>query len=168
MPIYANLVVGRDGATTINGRSAPLSNGSDRERFHHIRSQADVILIGGNTSRAEPYERTPIPLVVLTHQEDLPGSAARNPKAVVAHETIASLLHNLSNRYRSILIEGGATLLMEALRNKLVDTLYLTSTDRGGSGPYFTLPQESDLVLASEEPSPDSKDLFLTYARLPV
>jgi len=63
----ANLIVGKDGSTTVAGSSTPLSTDEDRRRFHQLRTDADLILIGGNTARREPYKRTPIPLYILTH-----------------------------------------------------------------------------------------------------
>ena len=167
MPIIANLVVGLDGATTINGSSAPLSTGSDRQRFHAIRGSADLIVIGGNTSETEPYQKTPVPLIVITHHDQIPGSAFNNPTALISHQSIAATLKEFAPRYKTILVEGGATLLMEALEESLVDTLYLTQVDRQGEGPHFSLPQEAGLTLTEEESSLDGQDLFLTFARLP-
>ena len=43
--VRANLVVGSDGATTLNGRSAGLSSANDRNRFHAMRAEFDVIVI---------------------------------------------------------------------------------------------------------------------------
>ncbi|NDI26033.1 MAG: pyrimidine reductase, partial [Actinobacteria bacterium] len=63
----ANLIVGKDGSTTLAGSSIGLSTDEDRRRFHELRSKNDLILIGGNTARREPYKRTPIPLYILTH-----------------------------------------------------------------------------------------------------
>lgn len=167
MPIIANLVVGRDGATTSDGRSSPLSSGSDRERFRSIRSQAELIVIGGNTSRSEPYAQTPVPLVVISHSDRISGSAAKNPYALLSNSNIAETLKEYSERFETILVEGGSTLLLEALQQSLIDTLYLTKTERIGEAPYFQIPSNSGLTLTEELTSSESQELFLTYARLP-
>lgn len=167
MPILANLVLGVDGATTINGSSKGLSNPPDRLRFHALRKKADLIIIGGNTSVNEPYEKTPVPLVVITHHQEIPGSALNNPKALISHANIASTVKEYSQHFETILIEGGATLLKEALEESIIDSLFITKTDHQGDGPYFAIPAESGLVLKQEERSPDGQDLFLIYARLP-
>ena len=57
----ANLIVGKSGATTLAGSSIPLSDDEDRRRFKQLREESDLIIIGGNTARREPYKRTPIP-----------------------------------------------------------------------------------------------------------
>jgi len=169
MQIVANIVVGKDGATTRDGRSSPLSSGADRERFHLLRDSADCILIGGATSRSEPYGKTPLPLIVISHSEKIPGSAAENPKATLSRKSLADTLLDLRGKYEKVLIEAGAHLLTEALRLNLVDDLYLTQTTIPGDGPFFHCDlHEMGLVLMSEETSADNKELFLHYARLPV
>ena len=75
MPIIANLILGRDGGTSIRGRSAPLSSSSDRKRFHELRAMSDAIVIGGETARCEPYGKTPVPLIVVTRSQEVPGAA---------------------------------------------------------------------------------------------
>ena len=67
--VSANLIVGIDGSTTANGSSIGLSNDEDRRRFHQLREKSDLIVIGGNTARREPYKRTPVPLYILTHSK---------------------------------------------------------------------------------------------------
>ena len=65
--VTANLIVGKDGSTSKSGSSIPLSTQEDRVRFNALRLKNDLILIGGNTARREPYKRTPIPLYILTN-----------------------------------------------------------------------------------------------------
>lgn len=51
-----NFVSTLDGAATQDGVSGPLGNDGDRRIFTLIRRQADVILVGAGTVRAEGYE----------------------------------------------------------------------------------------------------------------
>jgi riboflavin-specific deaminase-like protein len=53
--LLVNMVTSLDGATSVQGRSAPLSNPADRRIFHGLRALADVILVGAGTVRAEGY-----------------------------------------------------------------------------------------------------------------
>jgi riboflavin biosynthesis pyrimidine reductase len=53
--LRANFVTGLDGATTIAGRSGPLSGPADRAVFSTLRSLCDVILVGATTVRQEGY-----------------------------------------------------------------------------------------------------------------
>ena len=52
-----NMVASADGRAAAGGLTAPLSDPADRELFHLLRSQADAILVGTGTMRAERYGR---------------------------------------------------------------------------------------------------------------
>ena len=119
------MVVGRDGCTTIHSRSSGLSSQEDRARFHELRKRADVILIGGNTARHEPYAKTPVPLVVLT-QGELPLSIATNTQARAVNLSLEEALTVLSG---CILIEAGPSIISQGLRSKLIDEFHLTRAD---------------------------------------
>jgi riboflavin biosynthesis pyrimidine reductase len=87
-----NMVASADGRAALEGRTAPLSDPADRELFHTLRAQADAVLVGTGTLRAEGYgpftknERlrelraglglAPAPLgIVMTRTMDLPYQA---------------------------------------------------------------------------------------------
>ena len=166
MPIIANLIVGANGGTTIDGRSAPLSGAQDRTRFHQLRERADLILIGGESSRTEPYAKTPVPLVVISRRPDLSGPAALNPKAVLSNADLASTLATYQLNVSTILIEAGARLLEEAIRARLIDELFITKVTKSGEAPYFTInPLDNGLELRESLDGP--AETFLHYARLP-
>ena len=166
MPIIANLIVGANGGTTIDGRSAPLSSAQDRTRFHQLRERADLILIGGESSRTEPYAKTPVPLVVTSRRSDLSGPAALNPKALLSNADLASTLAAYQPNYSTILIEAGAGLLEEAIRARLIDELFITKVSKSGESPYFTI-NPVDYGLELREIAGDPPEQFFHYARLP-
>jgi riboflavin biosynthesis pyrimidine reductase len=49
------MVASADGAVTLDGRSGGLSGPADKMIFTVLRSQADLILVGAGTARAEHY-----------------------------------------------------------------------------------------------------------------
>ena len=54
--LVLNMVASVDGHTTLDGRSGGIRGGQgDRELFHALRAQADAILVGTGTLRAERY-----------------------------------------------------------------------------------------------------------------
>ncbi len=53
--VRCNMISTLDGAITVNGRSGMLGGPADRRVFQTLRSQADVILVGAGTVRAEAY-----------------------------------------------------------------------------------------------------------------
>ena len=127
----ANLIVGSDGSTTLAGSSIGLSTEEDRRRFHELRSKNDLILIGGNTARREPYKRTPIPLYILTHtkvrlqpKNQLVKQFALTPAAMI--EEIKSSFNPEQSATINLLVEAGPALLKRMVEAGLIDNLYLT------------------------------------------
>jgi len=135
----ANLIVGIDGSTTSNNSSIGLSTDEDRLRFQQLRSRSDLILIGGNTARREPYKRTPIPLYILTH-----AKVRLQPKNQLAKQFtlgIGEIFSEISNNFPptdstspiNLLVEAGPILLKQLVELSLIDNLYLTKNlEKGG------------------------------------
>ena len=124
--------MGKDGSTTVNNSSIGLSTNEDRARFKQLRSKADLILIGGNTARREPYKKTPVPLFILTH-----AKVRLQPKNQLAKQfsmSITDLLSEISNNFAptestfpiNLLVEAGPILLQQMIELSLIDNLYLT------------------------------------------
>ena len=55
--LVLNMVASLDGKATLEGRTAGLGGEADRELFHGLRTQADALLVGAGTVRAERYGR---------------------------------------------------------------------------------------------------------------
>jgi riboflavin-specific deaminase-like protein len=55
--LVVNMVSSLDGKATIDWRTRGLSTELDRQLFHHLRTQADAILVGAGTVRIERYGR---------------------------------------------------------------------------------------------------------------
>ena len=50
-----NMVASLDGKATLEWRTKGLSTALDRELFHHLRTQADAVMVGAGTVRVERY-----------------------------------------------------------------------------------------------------------------
>ena len=128
--VTANLIVGKDGSTSISGSSTPLSTQEDRERFQALRLKNDLILIGGNTARREPYKRTPIPLYILTHTKVRlqPKNQLAKQFSLSAKEMIAEIGTKFENGKEviNLLVEAGPSLLTQMISDSLIDLFYLT------------------------------------------
>ena len=164
--VWANLVVGSNGTTTFNRNSRALSSHLDRKRFHEIRKQAELILIGGQTARIEPYSKTPVPLVVVTRTPGNIGSAAKNPiHRTMNSSPIEAVATLIEAGYKSILIEGGVNFLRELIRQQVLDGLYVTHANAEGSEDHFDLELlTSDYAVQSIEDS--DGESFFTYKRI--
>ncbi len=51
------MVASLDGKATVEGRTRQLGSEADRLLFHHLRTQADALLVGAGTVRTERYGR---------------------------------------------------------------------------------------------------------------
>jgi riboflavin biosynthesis pyrimidine reductase len=159
--VAANLVLASDGGTTINGSSIGLSFPADRQRFHQLRQEFDAILIGGNTARNEPYKKTPVPLIVLSHTE-LPLNIAANPLAQHWNLSIAEAIPRATRIYGDLLIEAGPRLVQEALSAGLVTELFLTiSRSTSGENPVDIAELTRGALEISREESDEG--VFLKY-----
>jgi riboflavin biosynthesis pyrimidine reductase len=153
MSVLANLVLGSDGSTSMGGRSKSLSSAEDRRRFHEVRAQASVILIGGNTARTEPYAQTPVPLVVITRSGEIPESVRANPKTHVWElDPISAVEKALKEFGGTVLVEGGIRLVQELLLANQIDELYLTlSKISGGENVYDLSALTREFTVESSE-----------------
>ena len=154
----ANLIVGSDGSTTANNSSIGLSTDEDRLRFKQLRSKTDLILIGGNTARREPYKRTPVPLYILTH-----AKVRLQPKNQLAKQFsmgIADLFTEISNNFPptettspiNLLVEAGPILLQELIDLSLINHLYLTKNlEKSGENKISIADLTSPFKLLSTE-----------------
>jgi riboflavin biosynthesis pyrimidine reductase len=129
--VVATLVVGSDGSTSKESRSAGVSSPEDRKAFLQRRREVDVIIVGGNTARHEPYNRTPVPLVVISRSLVNPVQGNHlalfwNCSPVMAVEKARALFGE------KILIEGGISMINELLEHKKIDQLELSVTPAYG------------------------------------
>jgi riboflavin-specific deaminase-like protein len=79
--LVLNMVSSLDGRATIDWRTRGLSTELDRQLFHHLRTQADAVMVGAGTVRTERYGR-------MAKSEELRDKRerqglARDPLAVV-------------------------------------------------------------------------------------
>ncbi len=134
MSVIASLVVGSDGSTSKESKSAGVSSAADRRAFLARRRVVDCIIIGGNTARYEPYNRTPVPLVVLSRS--LVNPVSGNHLAHMWNASPAEAVERATKQFgENILIEGGYSMICELLDENLLDGIELSVTpESGGDG----------------------------------
>ena len=131
MSIVATLVVGSDGSTSQESRSAGVSSAADRQVFLQRRREVDCIIIGGNTARHEPYNRTPVPLVVISRS--LVNPVQGNHLALLWNCSPAQAVAKARAQFgEKILIEGGITMINELIEHAVIDQLELSVTPATG------------------------------------
>ena len=120
-------MVGSDGSTTKFGSSRGVSSLADRTAFLERRRSFDVILIGGNTARTEPYSFSPVPLIVISRSTINP--LPENPNVHLWNTTPAQALSRARIEFgQRILVEAGVGMIRELLADRLIDEFFLTVT----------------------------------------
>lgn len=131
MATVATLVLGMDGSTSLGGSSDGITSVVDRERFLARRRTSDCLIIGGNTARSERYEKTPVPLVILSRS--LPNLISKNPLAHWWNLPPADAVPRARAQFGiEILIEGGISIITELLNLGAIDQLELSVTQVSG------------------------------------
>lgn len=131
MTVTVTLVTGSDGSTSKGGNSAGVSSAADRSSFLARRRAADCILIGGNTARTEPYQRTPVPVVVISRS--LINPLANNRLAHCWNLTPVKALDRAIKTFGpNVHVEAGASIIDELLSAGRVDALELSITEVSG------------------------------------
>jgi riboflavin biosynthesis pyrimidine reductase len=129
--VVATLVVGADGSTSKESRSAGVSSPADRQVFLQRRREVDCIIVGGNTARHEPYNRTPVPLVVISRS--LVNPVQGNHLAHLWNCTPAEAVEKARTLFgEKILIEGGISMINELMDHGVIDQLELSVTSATG------------------------------------
>lgn len=166
--VAANLVLGADGSTTLDGSSNGLTFPADRVRFHQLRREFKAILIGGNTAREEPYTKTPLPLIVLSHQP-LTFLLESNSNAMVWNVPIPTAISRANGIYGDLLLEAGPALVSEAVIAGLLTELFLTISPKTPAENQIDLAKlTATATQISEERVPGVPGaLFLHYRLAP-
>ena len=156
------LLVGANLATATAGRSHPLRAGapSDREFFRSLRSQADLILVGGKTFIAEPYRQSSVPLAIYATSDLL--AVKSNPVARIVSGEIGDVISKLRDSFGGeprILCEGGPTLISALIQVDLLDQLFLSRSTLNGASDFFDVDQTKKMLLVS------SSDVLDHYRR---
>jgi riboflavin biosynthesis pyrimidine reductase len=129
--IVATLVVGADGSTSKESRSAGVSSASDRQVFLQRRREVDCIIIGGNTARHEPYNRTPVPLVVVSRS--LVNPVQGNHLALLWNCSPVQAVEKARAQFGpTILIEGGFSLINDLIEHNILERIELSVTPATG------------------------------------
>jgi riboflavin biosynthesis pyrimidine reductase len=141
MALIASLVVGRNGATSLEGKSAPLSTPSDRERFLSRHRSAAAFIIGKKSALLESYSASKVPIFVFSR-----SSAALNlPHPLMQQVTVnrgdlGEISRRIDQRIAGVIvIEAGASLLTALIDEGVVDEWELSISPIDGDGDFIEL-----------------------------
>jgi riboflavin biosynthesis pyrimidine reductase len=104
-----------------------ISSAEDRKRFLARRRESDCLIIGGNTARSDLYQKTPVPLVILSRTR--PELITINRKAHWWNLSPADAVVRAQREFGGrILIEAGLSIIIELLHLGIIDQLELSVT----------------------------------------
>src|ERR671936_31989 len=111
-----NMVSTLDGKATIDWRTKGISSDLDRELFHHLRTQADAVMVGAGTARTERYGRI-VKSDELRAKREREGLVA-DPLAVVvsARLDLPADLPLLQQEGEKVVIATGADAVLQGTR----------------------------------------------------
>jgi riboflavin-specific deaminase-like protein len=152
--VVANFVASLDGKVAVKGRSGPLGGEADKALFQALRKTVDCVLVGAGTVRKERYGKMTPLAAILTGRLDLPmdttlfsdpssrvavyTATARRMRPVAADVTlhriaradltVSAVLRSLYRDHgvRSVLCEGGPSVLYQLAHERVLDELFLT------------------------------------------
>ena len=194
--VVINMVCTLDGRIVNVQNAKGLGSATDKRLMERIRTQVDAVLIGAATLRADPRMGYPLGLTraVLSASGRLPedlsffeeaperavlflssgGDAPALPsgaEVVRVNEAADAVRHLRRERgVRTLLVEGGAILNGQLIRDGYVDELFLTLAPklRGGDGPTIVtapaFPSEALPRLRLLSVFEEEGELFLRYA----
>lgn len=164
--LRVNMVSTLDGAANgDSGKSGSINNAADKVVFDALRAQADAIIVGAGTARTENYRVAAVPLVVVSHQGQVPAGLRDAPEGkvllvvpesspgladararlgaeqvIVAGESqvdlVAMKVALVERGLVNLLCEGGPHLLRDLLDAGVVDELCVTVVPRAIGGVH--------------------------------
>jgi riboflavin biosynthesis pyrimidine reductase len=115
-----------------------------------LRSQADLILVGGKTFIAEPYRQSSVPLAIYATTNLL--AIKSNPVARIVGGEIGDVISKLRDSFGGsprILCEGGPTLISTLIQMELLDQLFLSRSTVNGDSDFYDVDQTKKMLLVS-------------------
>ena len=150
--VYLVMIASTDGATAVDGVSGPLGSAGDKAVFSTLRANADMVLVGAATARAEKYgppKRADLRIAVVSRALEIDWDSAlmrSDQVLIVTTETagpvpdhiptirtgeqdvdLAAALTELHRRGANVVMaEGGPSINGQLIAQDLVDELALT------------------------------------------
>lgn len=139
MALIASLVVGANGATSLAGKSSPLSTPSDRARFLERHRSAAAFIIGKQSALIESYSSSNVPIFVLSRSnEAIQFPHPLMQQITVADGELAEIVRGLDQQIEGdIVVEAGASLLTALIEVGVIDLLELSISPIEGNGNFF-------------------------------
>ena len=127
--VRLNMVVNHEGHSVgSDGTSATLTSAQDRRLLRLIRANADVVISGGASIRAEGWFLPPRGILAVVSQSgNLPWNTCPDLTRVTVIPTLSALSHFFRAHTGSVLCEGGTDLVAMVEKVRGFDDVALTT-----------------------------------------
>lgn len=140
MTVIASLVVGSNGATSLNGRSSGLSTAADRARFLKRHRGAAAFIIGKKSAAIESYAGSQVPIFIFTRSNqrlELPHPLMQQ---VTVDRNLAEITQLIDLRIPGdIVVEAGPSLLKALVEVGVIDIFELSISPIVGDGDFINI-----------------------------
>lgn len=167
MTVIASLVVGSNGATSLNGRSSGLSTAPDRARFLERHRSAAAFIIGKRSAAVESYAASQVPIFIFTRSTQQLILAHPLMQQVTVDRNLAEITQLIDLRITGeIVVEAGISLLRALIDVGAVDILELSISPIEGDGDFINVEELlSHFVVASDYDVDGTRLLECRYQR---
>ena len=167
MTVIASLVVGSNGATSLDGRSSGLSTAADRTRFLERHRSAAAFIIGKKSATIESYAASQVPIFIFTRSTQQLSLAHPLMQQVTVDRNLAEITQLIDLRITGdIVVEAGVSLLRALIDVGVVDILELSISPIEGDGDFINVEELlSHFVVASDYDVDGTRLLECRYER---
>jgi riboflavin biosynthesis pyrimidine reductase len=142
--LRVNFVSTVDGAAQgPDGLSKSINNAADKRVFNALRVQADCLVVGAGTLRAEGYKVPRKPLVVVSRSGRVPESLVAAPPGRVTMATVATAPHLAETKAtigaENTLVLGEDEVDLVALKQELATRGWIDQLSEGGPHLFGSL-----------------------------
>ena len=142
--LRVNFVSTVDGAAQgPDGLSKSINNAADKRVFDALRVQADCLVVGAGTLRAEEYKVPRKPIVVVSRSGKVPESLVAAPAGRVTMATVATAPHLQDTRSQigteNTLVLGEDEVDLAALKQELAQRGWVDQLSEGGPHLFGSL-----------------------------
>mgnify|MGYP006186857029 CR=1 FL=1 len=140
MTVIASLVVGSNGATSLDGLSRGLSTAADRSRFLHRHRRAAAFIIGKQSALIENYGQSAVPIFIFTRSTQRLELPHPMMQQVTVDRNLREITQLIDLRITGdIVVEAGASLLGALIEAQVIDILELSISPIAGDGDFIDL-----------------------------
>lgn len=140
MTVIASLVVGSNGATSLDGLSRGLSTAADRARFLQRHRSAAAFIIGKQSALVENYGQSDVPIFIFTRSSQKIELPHPMMQQVTVDRNLREITQLIDLRIAGdIVVESGPQLLGALIDAQAIDILELSISPIAGDGRFVEL-----------------------------